>query len=207
MLFHSETNVKIPEKLKDELIQIEKRKKNFFLFPKLSAANNNYPFYGLIAASVAFGIFIYLQPFKDNSSNIAQEFFASFENKSTIDSSLPNKETTDLALTVFNENLKNRTRSTGDENKEIVCILGKEIVRSIEKCKSKLETWLSDFHFIDLKQADKLISWNNVPKINLNLTMSTINEIQVAHERIKSFIHRTPVLRSPDRRSAARGDG
>tara|TARA_Y100000589_G_scaffold326011_1_gene364987 strand:+ start:4096 stop:4947 length:852 start_codon:yes stop_codon:yes gene_type:complete len=37
----------------------------------------------------------------------------------------------------------------------------------IEKCKSKLETWLSDFHFIDLKQADKLISWNNVPKINL----------------------------------------
>ena len=24
--------------------------------------------------------------------------------------------------------------------------------------------------------------------------MSTINEIQVAHERIKSFIHRTPIL-------------
>ena len=37
----------------------------------------------------------------------------------------------------------------------------------IKKCKSKLETWLSDFHFIDLDKADQLIDWNDVPIIKL----------------------------------------
>ena len=37
----------------------------------------------------------------------------------------------------------------------------------IKKCKYKLETWLSDFHFIDLDQADQSIDWNGVPNIKL----------------------------------------
>ena len=37
----------------------------------------------------------------------------------------------------------------------------------IKKCKSKLETWLSDFHFIDMQEADQLINWNEVPNIKL----------------------------------------
>jgi len=37
----------------------------------------------------------------------------------------------------------------------------------IKKCKYKLENWLSDFHFIDLDQADQSIDWNGVPNIKL----------------------------------------
>ena len=37
----------------------------------------------------------------------------------------------------------------------------------IKNCKPKLEKWLSDFHFINLDQADKLIDWNDVPNIIL----------------------------------------
>ena len=33
----------------------------------------------------------------------------------------------------------------------------------IKKCKSKLERWLNEFHFIDLNQADQLINWSQVP--------------------------------------------
>lgn len=33
----------------------------------------------------------------------------------------------------------------------------------IKNCKSKLERWLNEFHFIDLNQADKLINWSQVP--------------------------------------------
>jgi polysaccharide deacetylase family protein (PEP-CTERM system associated) len=33
----------------------------------------------------------------------------------------------------------------------------------IKNCKSKLERWLNEFHFIDLNQADQLINWSQVP--------------------------------------------
>lgn len=38
----------------------------------------------------------------------------------------------------------------------------------IKNCKSKLEKWLKDFEFVDLKTADKTVDWKNVPFINLN---------------------------------------
>ena len=31
--------------------------------------------------------------------------------------------------------------------------------------KNKLEKWISDFEFIDLKTADSMIDWNNTEKI------------------------------------------
>lgn len=37
----------------------------------------------------------------------------------------------------------------------------------IKNCKTKLERWISDFDFIDLKQADQLINWDHVPVIKL----------------------------------------
>lgn len=37
----------------------------------------------------------------------------------------------------------------------------------IKKCKPKLETWLNDFDFIDLHQADLSINWDKVPVVNL----------------------------------------
>jgi polysaccharide deacetylase family protein (PEP-CTERM system associated) len=37
----------------------------------------------------------------------------------------------------------------------------------IKNCKSKLEKWLNDFDFIDLKEADQSIDWNQVPKVRL----------------------------------------
>lgn len=37
----------------------------------------------------------------------------------------------------------------------------------IKKCKSKLEQWLSDFKFIDLNEADRLIDWSQVPTVKL----------------------------------------
>tara|TARA_B100000963_G_scaffold289151_1_gene258552 strand:- start:2745 stop:3599 length:855 start_codon:yes stop_codon:yes gene_type:complete len=38
----------------------------------------------------------------------------------------------------------------------------------IKDCKSKLEKWLDDFEFIDLKTANKNIDWKKVSLINLN---------------------------------------
>tara|TARA_B100000614_G_C14506077_1_gene476599 strand:+ start:312 stop:1160 length:849 start_codon:yes stop_codon:yes gene_type:complete len=37
----------------------------------------------------------------------------------------------------------------------------------LKSCKSKLEKYLNDFDFIDLKSANKIISWDKVPKIDL----------------------------------------
>ena len=37
----------------------------------------------------------------------------------------------------------------------------------IKECKPKLETWLNDFDFIDLNQADLSINWDQVPVINI----------------------------------------
>lgn len=37
----------------------------------------------------------------------------------------------------------------------------------INGCKEKLEKWLSDFDFIDLDSANKIIDWNEVPVIRL----------------------------------------
>ena len=37
----------------------------------------------------------------------------------------------------------------------------------IKNCKSKLETWLNDFDFIDLNEADQSIDWDQVPVIKL----------------------------------------
>ena len=37
----------------------------------------------------------------------------------------------------------------------------------IKNCKSKLQKWLNDFDFIDIRQADELISWDKVPVIEL----------------------------------------
>lgn len=37
----------------------------------------------------------------------------------------------------------------------------------INSCMSKLEKWVSDFDFIDLKTADKLINWNETPIVEL----------------------------------------
>ena len=37
----------------------------------------------------------------------------------------------------------------------------------LQGCMSKLEKWVNDFNFIDLKSADKLIDWHNVPSIEL----------------------------------------
>ena len=37
----------------------------------------------------------------------------------------------------------------------------------IKKCKQKLIKWLKDFDFIDLKKADEMIKWDNVPIIKL----------------------------------------
>ena len=38
----------------------------------------------------------------------------------------------------------------------------------LRNCLSKLENWVMDFDFIDLKDADKIIDWNNVPIVKLN---------------------------------------
>ncbi len=35
----------------------------------------------------------------------------------------------------------------------------------LKNCMSKLERWVNDFNFIDLKTADKKINWDSVPKI------------------------------------------
>jgi peptidoglycan-N-acetylglucosamine deacetylase len=37
----------------------------------------------------------------------------------------------------------------------------------LKNCKIKLEKWLNDFDFIDLKQANKKINWGNAPIVNL----------------------------------------
>ena len=37
----------------------------------------------------------------------------------------------------------------------------------LKKCKSKLEKYLNDFDFIDIKSANKIIDWTVAPKINL----------------------------------------
>ena len=37
----------------------------------------------------------------------------------------------------------------------------------LKKCMKKLEKWVNDFDFIDLRTADKLIDWDNVPLIEL----------------------------------------
>jgi polysaccharide deacetylase family protein (PEP-CTERM system associated) len=37
----------------------------------------------------------------------------------------------------------------------------------MKTCKSKLERWLSDFDFIDLNAADKIINWDQVPIVKL----------------------------------------
>ena len=37
----------------------------------------------------------------------------------------------------------------------------------IKNCRNKLDKWLEDFNFIDLKSANDLINWNNVKTINL----------------------------------------
>ena len=37
----------------------------------------------------------------------------------------------------------------------------------IKNCKPKLEKWLSDFDFMDLDSADKIIDWKKAPLINL----------------------------------------
>lgn len=38
----------------------------------------------------------------------------------------------------------------------------------LRNCLNKLENWVNDFDFIDLKSADKIIDWDNVPIININ---------------------------------------
>ena len=37
----------------------------------------------------------------------------------------------------------------------------------LKACKSKLEKWLSDFDFIDMNTADKIINWEKVPIVKL----------------------------------------
>ena len=37
----------------------------------------------------------------------------------------------------------------------------------IKNCKPKLEKWLTDFDFMDLSSADKMIDWDHVPNIKL----------------------------------------
>ena len=37
----------------------------------------------------------------------------------------------------------------------------------LKNCKSKLERWLKEYNFIDLKTANNIIDWNKVPVVNL----------------------------------------
>jgi hypothetical protein len=37
----------------------------------------------------------------------------------------------------------------------------------IKNCKPKLEKWLTDFDFMDLSSADKMIDWDCAPNIKL----------------------------------------
>ena len=37
----------------------------------------------------------------------------------------------------------------------------------LKNCLTKLENWVIDFDFIDLKEADKIIDWNDVPVIKI----------------------------------------
>ena len=37
----------------------------------------------------------------------------------------------------------------------------------LKQCRPKLEKWLNDFNFIDLKEADSLINWNQQKEVNL----------------------------------------
>lgn len=37
----------------------------------------------------------------------------------------------------------------------------------LKTCKPKLEQWLSDFDFIDMNTADKIINWEKVPIVKL----------------------------------------
>ena len=37
----------------------------------------------------------------------------------------------------------------------------------IRNCKPKLEKWLSDFDFIDINTADKIVLWDNAPIIKI----------------------------------------
>ena len=37
----------------------------------------------------------------------------------------------------------------------------------LKRCMKKLEKWVNDFDFIDLRSADQLVNWDNAPVIEL----------------------------------------